>query len=361
MSPWRLRTARNQDAEGVERFLLSIREFAGSVVPEEERRVWCWLFVRDKEAPDTAVVAENGTGDIVAHYGIARLVYRVDGKDVPAGMICKLAIAEPYRREPLFLKLTLELLKAYPNRGLGFLQGLANRTGLVGYHRAFGFQPIGDVPVYVKPVRFSSIARRVLPQGLSRPLIPVVAILERVAGGLRRIARAARPTGPFRIEEVGRLPADIDDAWSCLESRYRIFARRSAECLQWRFFDAPGRNYRVFLVREDGHTVGYFVLREMAMKGLRALAIVDICFAFERTDLASAILAAVDAKAIEARVDVVAILCGGKQLSRHLRRFLYFKSPERFTLVVHEQKNQLGVGASSLEDWFVTWFDHDYV
>jgi predicted N-acetyltransferase YhbS len=162
MSSWRLRTARNQDAERVERFLLSIREFAGSVVPEEERRVWRWLFVRGRESPDTAVVAENGTGEIVAHYGIARLAYRVDGKDVPAGMICKLAIAEPYRREPLFLRLTLELLKTYPDRGLGFLQGLANRAGLVGYHRAFGFRRVGDVPVSSSP-----FASRASPDGRS--------------------------------------------------------------------------------------------------------------------------------------------------------------------------------------------------
>jgi hypothetical protein len=182
-----------------------------------------------------------------------------------------------------------------------------------------------------------------------------------VVSGLRKLARAARPTGSFRIEQVGRLPEDIDGAWSCLESRYRIFARRSAECLQWRFFDAPARNYLVFLVREGGDTVGYFVLREMEMKGLRALAIVDICFAFERTELARAILAAIDSRAIEAGVDVVAILCGAKQLIRHLRRFLYFKSPERFTLVVHERGGRLGVGASPLDDWFVTWFDHDYV
>jgi hypothetical protein len=361
MSAWSLRTARNGDAENVERFLLSVREFSGSVVPEQERRVWCWLFVRGKEAPDTAVVAENGSGEIIAHYGIARLVYRVDGKDVPAGMICKLAIAEPYRREPLFLKLTLELLKAYPDRGLAFVQGLANRKGLVGFHRAFGFRPIGDVPVYVKPLRLTRVARRVLPPGLSGLLVPFVAILQRLADGLRKISRAERAAGPFRIEEAGRLPEDFDAAWRCLESRHRIFARRSAEVLQWRFFDAPARAYRVFLVSEHGRTVGYFVLREMEMKGLHALAIVDICFAFDRRDLARAILTVIDAKAIEAGVDVVSILCGAKQLSRHLRRFLYLRSPEYFTLVVHERETQLGVGASPIDDWFVTWFDHDYV
>ena len=362
MNPWSLRAARNGDAETVERFLLSVREFSGSVVPEQERRVWCWLFVRGKEAPDTTVVAENGTGDIVAHYGIARLVYRVDGKDVPAGMICKLAIAEAYRREPLFLELTLQLLKAYPDRGLGFVQGLANRKGLVGFHRAFGFRPIGDVPIYVKPLRLTSVARRVLPRGLSPLLVPFVAILQRLADGLRKFHRTERPAGPFRIEETGRLPEDIDGAWRYLESRYRIFARRSAEVLQWRFFDAPARSYQVFLVSENGNnTVGYFVLREMEMKGLRTLAIVDICFAFDRSDLAHAILSVIDAKAIEAGADVIAVLCGAKQLSRHLRRFLYLRSPEHFTLVVHERKNHLGVGACPIDDWFVTWFDHDFV
>jgi hypothetical protein len=360
MKAWNLRPARNGDAANIERFLLSIREFSGSVVPGQERLVWSWLFVRGQEVPDTTIVAENGTGQIVAHYGIARLVYRVEGKDVPAGMICKLAIAEAYRREPLFLKLTLGLLKAYTERGLGFVQGLANRKGLVGFHRAFGFRSIGDVPVFVKPLRLTRIARKVLPRGLALLLFPFVAFLQGLADALRKIARASRPATPFRIAETTLLPEDIDGAWECLEHRYRIFARRSAETLRWRFFDAP-RNYRLFVVSEDGHTVGYFVLREMEMRDLHTLAIVDLCFAFERSDLARAILAAIDAEAIEAGVDMIAILCGASQLSRHLRRFLYLRSPEHFTLVVHERKTQLGASSFPIDDWFLTWFDHDYV
>jgi len=42
-----------------------------------------------------------------------------------------------------------------------------------------------------------------------------------------------------------------------------------------------------------------------------------------------------------------------------LKRYIYLKTPESFSLVFHEPKEALP--DFDFEKWHLTWFDHDYV
>jgi hypothetical protein len=91
------------------------------------------------------------------------------------------------------------------------------------------------------------------------------------------------------------------------------------------------------------------------------LAIVDLCFDFRNRDVSRAVFREVDRLALEENVDVSAMLVASTDVEALLRRELYLRSPESFTFVVHEPSNALGVAKSKMGDWYVTWFDHDYV
>ncbi len=86
---------------------------------------------------------------MIAHYGLSRLPYVLAGKKVEAGIACLLAIDEPYRKTPVFLEVTVRLLKLFRSTGWVFVTGLANRSGLLEFHKAFGFKDIGQrLPIF---------------------------------------------------------------------------------------------------------------------------------------------------------------------------------------------------------------------
>jgi hypothetical protein len=372
MPAWTIRPASPDDGARAEAFLRTIPEFEGTIEAGVERALWDWLFRRrggdDPVAPTlwNVLFADDPAGRSVAHYGLAELLYRIDGQPVRGGMVCKLAIDAAYRHEPVFMSLTVQLLRGYAAHGLQFAQALANRGGLLAFHLAFGFTEIGDVPIFAKPFRFRRIAGELLPHWASVAATPVLRLAEAGYRALLRIrlgaSRAAR--GPVRVERVTRLDpsALTPDPSTFLAGRFRYFADRSVEALQWRFFDSPARDYRFYTIRRDGVFLGYFVLRPMTMRGFRTLAIVDLCFDFRRRDVVRAVFREIDRVALECDVDLCAMLVGSAEVEALLRRALYRRSPEHFTFVVHEpKKTGLGVARSAMQDWYVTWFDHDFV
>ena len=82
------------------------------------------------------------------------------------------------------------------------------------------------------------------------------------------------------------------------------------------------------------------------------------------------VLRFVDRLALDRDVDLISVLAGSADLRRALRRDLYFKTPESFTLIVHatgnrsrepEEMPEQGVAQTAIRDWYVTWHDNDYV
>jgi hypothetical protein len=166
------------------------------------------------------------------------------------------------------------------------------------------------------------------------------------------------------VERLGRFDRDLlsPDPSTFLEGRYRYFADRSPDSLRWRFFESPSRDYRFYAIRGPrGLFLGYFVLRPMPLKAFRSLTIVDLCFDFRDRDVCRAVFREVDRVALEENVDLCAMMAGSSEVEGILRRELYLKSPESFTFVVHERGNDLGLAKSRKQDWYVSWFDHDFV
>jgi len=366
---WTIERATLDDAERVETFMLTIPEFAGTVSVGVERSVWKWLFARDGRVGD-AYLAQDAAGKVVGHYGVAPLPYSADGQRVMAGLLCKLAIAEDYRHTPLFMRLAMQVLKAQSREDseLSFSLGLVNRPGILQFHLAFGLTPIGDVPVYAKPMNLERVARQLLPARLYNMVrLPTLAA-SHIGRSASRL-RATRFTKQVTITPISAFTEEFDTVSRFL-SRYRYHAMRTASSLTHRFFAGPPRGYQVFRVDGPSGLAGYFVLRRMPMKEFDALAIVDVCLDPAVPQASSAVMKFVDVLALDLGVDLVSALAGSPDLRRLMRHNLYFKSPERFTLVVQSPRRAGLVRSNSpttliapsrISDWYVTWHDHDYV
>lgn len=354
----RVNPATPADAERVEKFLVSVPEFHGTVHEHEESKIWNWLFVRNGSV-ENVWYAEDETARVVAHYGMAPMEYKVRDRSVKAGMICKLAVSEAYRKSPIFMSMTLKLLGEYPKRGFAFATGLANRSGLLEFHLAFGFKKIGEVPIYAKPVRIGGMARKLLPSAVAVLLSPLTGLADLLWSAWLKSGGRSNPE--IQIESISSFGQDFDQIEDLMSRRHPLHPLRNSRTLNWRYFSTPWRNYRVFKVSRRGKLEGYFVLRKMPMKQFQALGIVDLFFDPADRALGRSVMKKIDRVALDEGVDLAAMLVSGEATEKLLQRSLYLATPEKFALVIHEKSKALGLTESLLSDWYVTWFDHDFV
>ncbi len=358
MSSAKVRSASTtpEEASNIEKFLLSIEEFT-DLKKDEEKAVWTWLFTGNGRHHPTALIAETDSRVVVGHYGYLPLSYCIDGKDIRAGVICKLAIAAEFRQKPLFLQLNMQLLKKASENGVVLLLGLVNRPGMLEFHQAFGFKKVLEIPVLAKPINLKKVAAAAIGQRSARVLSPLLTCASLTLRALKRIPSSTNSIEIKRIREF----SENDDFESVLQANFSVFASRKPSDLNRRFTHAGERDYLIYLIVKDGQTAGYFVLRQMPMREFTSLAIVDLCFNFQDTKVLAAVLSAVDRTAHELKVDLVATLVSSRPLQQQLRSFLFFKTPETFQLIVRENPLVLSQPGRDPNSLWMTWFDNDHV
>ena len=165
------------------------------------------------------------------------------------------------------------------------------------------------------------------------------------------------------LEEIYKFDPDIDQFLLKVRKHFPYCAVRDSAILNWRFVDSHKKTYQILIVKEQGGIIGYVVLRRMKMKQFNVLAIVDILFSPERGDAGKALLNAVHETAVELNVDMSSCMLNPHDpLYPTLQGSGYFKTPETFSLFIHEPKGtRPHFNTNSFVKWHLTWFDNDAV
>jgi GNAT superfamily N-acetyltransferase len=99
---------------------------------------------------------------------------------------------------------------------------------------------------------------------------------------VRDVLRKPKPRSrTVEIVEIARFGAEVDQLWESARGDYPVSFPRNSRFLNWRFVECPDMNYRRFIARRNGQTVGYVVLRRAEKVELPQGFIVDV---FARKD-----------------------------------------------------------------------------
>jgi hypothetical protein len=326
--------------------------------PAEFADLWRWMYAETPFGVFKVVVAESESGEIVGHEGIMPYALSIGGERIVGGITCNLIVAEHLRKTLLFPRLVGALVKGYPAAGFAFGYG-PTRPKMLPSMIALGYRDLGPLPVYVRPYDLNAVAARYARSRALRALLaPPLWALGRAARLVRPRARAT-----IAVEPVERFGEESRAFFEAVLGGVGIAAVRTPEILNWRYFRAPHRRYAVHRATENGRFAGYVATRRMPMLGFDSLGIVDVVYPLDRPEIGRALLAQVHREAVASGVAFAACMTGpAGPLGGLLRRAGYLRAPEGFTMILHEPK-----GAPSrfperaLDDWYVTWFDHDYV
>lgn len=358
MAKYIIREARKDDVSGIARLRRNIREFS-QIESEEYISFWNSLIINNPCSIEQVQVALNEENEIVAHYAMVPFRFQKEEEQLTGGFLCQLMVQEEYRKELIFPRMELKFLKDYKKLGYDFAFSLGNRDDVVKAHLSFGFRKIGDLPVYAKPYKLAGIARtRIKSRTANALLAPFLYIAEKA---LR--LRGASGKGGLTTTEAPSFGPDIDRFLKETLKYLPYSSLRNSAILNWRFTGSSEGKYRILITKERDRIVGYAVLRRMKMNTFDVLAIVDILFSPDRNDAGRTLLNSVHEMALRSGVEMSACMLNQfDPLCPALRKCGYLKTPETFSLFIHEPKGKdPHFSEASYAKWHLTWFDNDAV
>lgn len=333
-------------------------EREGCEQPQYLAPIFRRLFQDNPDSIRQVWVGVDDTDRIVAHYAVVPFKFFKEGIVLRGGLPCKLVVAENFRKTLLFRDLELTLLKQYKSAGLDFLYAFVVKVRVLAGHLALGFRSLGVTPVYARPYRLRRLAAHYIRNKvLDVVLWPLVSLLDQL------LRLSWRKYERVEVIEADRFDPGMNSCLEKLQRQFDIYALRTAEILNWRFADFPHRHYRIFIARDGQALLGYMILRFMRMHEFDVLAIVDILYPSEHRDTGGALLSKTHELALQFKADlVVCLLNPHSPFLPTLKRHGFLKTPEGFSLIVHEPEDgAVKFAPGSFEKWHLTWFDHDYV
>lgn len=321
-------------------------------------RMLSWLHAHPPRGRRLEFVCEE-EGKLIAHYGAVPFQYKVNDQHMMAGFAANIVIDKDARKKALFFPLQKHFANLYPELGYGFTYGVMTRAGVLKPHLAVGWKEVGELNVYVKPVSAANIFNKLFPRFGFKKTIRLIAnpfqyLFDRFT------SLGATNTD---IEQVKRFDPSHDDFLSRWTQSQPIAAVRSSEILNWRFVEYAERNYKISIAKKNGEMTGYVVTRVMPMKQFTCLAIVDLIALEDDPHTIASLVNQCSLLAKEAQVDFISTVFPEHYSFKKLMiKKGFIPTKEKFTLVTRTPKDSvLTLKKNNFKQWFINWFDHDFV
>jgi hypothetical protein len=334
---------------------------------EQERAeldYWYWQF-RDNPAGFGKIRLAVDGDHIVGHYAVVPMQIYLQGKPVDASLSLDTMTHADYRRQGMFERLANELYADLGQQDIGITYGFPNNNSLGGFVRKLEWTHICSLPVYVKPLRSAVIAGQVIS---NRLLASIAKPLAGLAGSL--VFRSKKPPEKFArsLRWLERFDASATALWDRVYDPNKIAIKRSAEYLNWRYFQNPARDYHALAFQENGELLGYAVLRSVQQFGLRGGMITELIALPGREDVSQALLDAASQYFISREIDLIACLAHGDgRLTSLLRRNRFLLPPRQFDFkewYFGGRTNNAAVAPQLINDpdsWYLTFGDTDII
>jgi len=327
-----------------------------------------WQCQRSPAGAAIASLARGAeTGQLVGQAVTIPINVRLSGKVRTAGLSLNPVVDPGYEDGDIFVGLMRDVCAFSAEAGIAYSYGFPDQLSYSKFVNKAGFRDIGSIPLLIRPLNPERLALKATRS----------AVLGKTASIARKIWRtpplAPPQEGPpgLEIVEVGSFDDSFAVFWDRIQHRFPVMVVRDPAYLNWRFSDAPTREYMTFVARSDGKIRGFAVLRVAALGGFSAGLIVDLVVETSAEGrLAGRLL--IDRAYSYSKdhdLDLVASLA-----LRHTDEFRLLRSrgfwvcpkflqPHPYRLVVrcHDEEASPSRLAYNLRNWFVTMGDYDAV
>jgi hypothetical protein len=360
---WRVRLYRDEDRAAL--LGLSALHYGEKEGGREE--YVDWLYPRNPYGSPKVVVGEDKKTDRLAGFVFA-LAYKIKVGDEyhRCYMGCNGLVHPDFRRSAIYGDILKLQHEASFTDGVT-LYGFPKEVSMYRL-RAAGFNVLTRVPLLIRPLDIGVLATRRLKRPLVRLGVTVGWTI--AANTLYRPRSANSRRWGLQIATEDAFDESFDRFWERVAPKYGVSIVRDRSFLSWRFRGAAFRTYTILTARAEGELVGYVILRNYEIEGIRTGMVADLLVEpGPRGDAAGLIL--VNQGTRKLRADGMAL--AGSLMMPHtqeyaiLRRAGYIDAPERFApqkFRIMMKPHRIGPYQGTVpppEICFFTMADHDAI
>lgn len=325
---------------------------------------WQWQYLQSPTAKTAIMLAFSESGQLAGHYAVNPLPMQVNHQAEEGSLSLDTMVHPDFQGRRLFTSLAQALYEHLESAGNALTYGFPNGNSHHGFVKYLNWQDLAQsIPLYLYPLRFSALLQKAIPiPALTRLAAPLAQL------GYKAVRRTHAPS-TYHITTTSRFDERVDSLWEKARTLAPTLIRRDRAYLDWRFFQHPDYRYTLFtasLPSQNDQLTGYMVLTEQPLAGLNAGFIVDVLVDPAHPQAANALFkAAIDHSRTAGHDLVNCMIFPHSPYATALNQAGFIRVPPRF----FPQEMHLGVranqpninGLSPVENWHITWADHDRV
>ena len=196
-----------------------------------------------------------------------KLIYS-KGKTIRAILSLNTLTREAYRGQKIFTGLAEITYQRAANEGYQFCYGAPNPNSHPGFLKKLSFVDLGDMPLYVKPLKCNKMIKERTGKGWLAGIASV--------GNLFFSSKDSKDSNIVQITEKN---VELMNAfWDTVKDKYPVIGVRDADYITYRYLKVPIRKYHPFFYLKDGKVVAYAVGRVREVAHMTAGMIADFLY-----------------------------------------------------------------------------------
>jgi hypothetical protein len=234
-------------------------------------------------------------------------------------------------------------------------------------HLKVGWQHLFDIPVLVRPLKFSSIVNHFTKVPIITPVMAAASwagyhlVVRPLLSTLHR--GTCEPTS-VTVRSVAGFDERFDELWQAARRKFPIMGHRTSRYLNWRFIRHPFHSYHILVAEYGNRLLGYVVVRTGDLLGFQCGLIADLLV---HPDFFGCVDVLLDAGLREfgshERLEIAgAMMTRGGPYFDALLRHGFIPTWRNFWFILHPNRPDVPLDTLSVAtNWYLTWADTDVV
>lgn len=193
-----------------------------------------WLHHKNLPGKNTIYYAMHNN-DIAAIYTALPVLFRIDGRIVPALQSIDTLTDENHRGKGLFIKLANRLYSEEALNGFALVYGFPNDNSAPGFFKKLGWKSFGEAPFLIKPINPNYFFKKIINRKKHTDFSSTNHVFD---------APKKKMLNNFSaIKEIEEFDSGYDVLWEAVSKNIRVSVDRSAAFMNWRYVHKPGEHY----------------------------------------------------------------------------------------------------------------------
>jgi len=232
-----------------------------------------WQLQRSPAGAAIGLLArEAATGRLIGQAMTVPISVTLSGKVRTAGLVLDPVVDPDHQGRVRPGELLREAVALADGEGIAFTYGAPYQAALSPFLEQGEFRDLDTLPLLIRPVNPERLAMKTSDSRVPGKATPIARSVWRTPAP--RVQREDLPG--LEIVQVDLFDEPFALFWHRVHQRFPIMVVRDPAYLNWRFREAPGRQYTAFAARSEGKIRGYVVVRVAQLGRFSVGLIVDL-------------------------------------------------------------------------------------